>query len=155
MLRIVKVAFAASLTSVLASASIAGGHSGDGKGFSSVVDSVTTEGTTGVIVHNTASDFWYYENAPEGWPTAAMATCHQSILFKAGQQAPAAIQIICDSVDPDGDASLWTGVVDPTTGVGSGKMVAGTGKYADAEANPTFQTIYDMGSGKSIYQFKW
>lgn len=119
------------------------------------MDSVTTEGTTGVIVHNTASDFWYYENAPEGWPTAAMATCHQSILFKAGQQAPAAIQIICDSVDPDGDASLWTGVVDPTTGVGSGKMVAGTGKYADAEANPTFQTIYDMGSGKSIYQFKW
>ena len=134
---------------------LAGGHSGDGKGFSSVVDSVTTEGTTGVIVHNTASDFWYYENAPEGWPTAAMATCHQSILFKAGQQAPAAIQIICDSVDPDGDASLWTGIVDPKTGVGSGKMVAGTGKYADAEASPTFQTIYDMGSGKSIYQFKW
>ena len=155
MLKIVKVAFAASLTSVLASASLAGGHSGDGKGFSSVVDSVTTEGTTGVIVHNTASDFWYYENAPEGWPTAAMATCHQSILFKAGQQAPAAIQIICDSVDPDGDASLWTGIVDPKTGVGSGKMVAGTGKYADAEASPTFQTIYDMGSGKSIYQFKW
>ena len=134
---------------------LAGGHSGDGKGFSSVVDSVTTEGTSGVIVHNTASDFWYYENAPEGWPTAAMATCHQSILFKAGQQAPAAIQIICDSVDPDGDASLWTGIVDPKTGVGSGKMVAGTGKYADAEASPTFQTIYDMGSGKSIYQFKW
>jgi len=134
---------------------LAGGHSGDGKGFSSVVDSVTTEGTTGVIVHNTASDFWYYENAPKGWPTAAMATCHQSILFKAGQQAPAAIQIICDSVDPDGDASLWTGIVDPKTGVGSGKMVAGTGKYADAEASPTFQTIYDMGSGKSIYQFKW
>ena len=134
---------------------LAGGHSGDGKGFSSVVDSVTTEGTTGVIVHNTASDFWYYENAPEGWPTAAMATCHQSILFKAGQQAPAAIQIICDSVDPDGDASLWTDIVDPKTGVGSGKMVAGTGKYADAEASPTFQTIYDMGSGKSIYQFKW
>ena len=133
----------------------AGGHSGDGKGFSSVVDTVTTEGTTGVIVHNTASDFWYYENAPEGWPTAAMATCHQSILFKAGEQAPSAVHIVCDSVDPDGDASLWTAVVDPATGVGSGKMVAGTGKYADAEVNPTFQTIYDMGSGKSIYQFKW
>ena len=34
-------------------------------------------------------------------------------------------------------------------------MIAGTGKYADEEANPTFQTIYDLGSGKSIFQFKW
>ena len=83
-----------------------------------------------------------------------MATCDKSILFKAGQRAPAAIQIICDGIDPDGHASLWTVVLDHATGVGSGEMIAGTGKYAEAEANLAFQRIYEIGAEKSIYQFK-
>ena len=78
----------------------------------------------------------------------------KSILFKAGQRAPAAIQIICDGVDPDGHALLSTVVLDHATGVGSGKMVAGTGKYAEAETNLALQTIYEIGAEKSIYQFK-
>ena len=61
-----------------------------------------------------------------------MATCDKSILFKAGQRAPAAIQIICDGVDSDGRELLRTVVLDYATGVGSGKIVAGTGKYSEA-----------------------
>ena len=61
-----------------------------------------------------------------------MATCDKSILFKAGQRAPAAIQIIWDGVDSDGRELLRTVVLDYATGVGSGKIVAGTGKYSEA-----------------------
>ena len=32
----------------------------------------------------------------------------------AGQQAPSSINGICESVDPDGDASVWLAVIDPT-----------------------------------------
>ena len=76
-----------------------------------------------------AKDFWQYQNAPEGWPTAAMATCHFTILMAVGAQVPSSINGICESVDPDGDASVWVAAIDPSTGFGNGKLTGGTGKY--------------------------
>jgi hypothetical protein len=35
---------------------------------------------------------------------------------------------VCESIDPDGDASVWYGEISPTFGY-DGKLVAGTGKY--------------------------
>ena len=52
--------------------------------------------------------------------------------------------MLCESVDADGDANIWTATVDPKTGVGSGVMTAGTGKYANLTVKPTFQTIYQI-----------
>ena len=76
----------------------------------------TTEGKKGVFVHNTADDFYQYENAQEGWLTATMATCHQTVLFKVASESPIATQIICDSVDPDGDVSVLICSADLATG---------------------------------------
>ena len=137
------------------SLAIAEGHNGNGQGFSTTVSSTTMAGTSGSIIHSIAEDFWNYENAPEGWPTAAMATCHFTIVVPAGQQAPSSINGICESVDPDGDASVWTAAIDPSTGVGKGNLTSGTGKYAGVEAFPTFQTSFQLDAEHSIYDFKW
>ncbi|MDB2469602.1 hypothetical protein N9X39_06030 [Alphaproteobacteria bacterium] len=91
-----------------------------------------------------AEDFWQYQNAPEGWPTAAMATCHFTMLMAAGEQAPSSINGICESVDPDGDASVWVAAIDPSTG-----------KYKGVKALPTFQTTFQIDATHSIYNFKW
>ena len=85
---------------------VADGHNGNGQGFSSTVSSTTMEGKSGSIVHMVAEDFWHYQNAPQGWPTATMATCHFTMVMAAGQQAPSSINGICESVGPDGDASV-------------------------------------------------
>lgn len=82
MFKIVGVALALTLKFVLASVSLAEGRTGDGKCRSIALGSAITEGTTGVIVHNTASDSWYNETAAEGKPTAAMATCRQRYSFQ-------------------------------------------------------------------------
>ena len=155
MSRLLKVGLTITLLSLLAPFAVAEKTQGSGKGFSTIADSKTIEGKSGTIVHNTAVDYWHYEKAPKGWPTAVMATCHQSILFKAGSPAPIAIQMICESVDKEGDASVWVGKVDPKTGVGQGEMVSGTGKYANIEVKPTFQTIYQIDTGHSVYKFSW
>ena len=119
------------------SLAIAEGHNGNGQGFSTTVSSTTMAGTSGSIIHSIAEDFWNYENAPEGWPTAAMATCHFTIVV------------------PDGDASVWTAAIDPSTGVGKGNLTSGTGKYTGVEAFPTFQTSFQLDAKHSIYDFKW
>ncbi|MFQ3184714.1 MAG: hypothetical protein ACI901_001815 [Octadecabacter sp.] len=89
-----------------------------------------------------SEDIWHYQKAPEGWSTATMATCHYTMLMEAGQQAPLSINGVCESVDPNGDASVWLAVIDTSTGVGTGSMTSGTGKYNGNELKPTFQTTY-------------
>ena len=140
---------------ISSSFAVAEGHNGNGQGFSSIVSSTTKEGKSGSIVHMVAEDFWHYQNAPEGWPTAAMATCHYTMLMEAGQQAPSSINGICESVDPDGDASVWLAAIDTSTGIGTGSMTSGTGKYKGAEILPTFQTTFQIDATHSIYDFKW
>jgi hypothetical protein len=126
-----------------------------GQGFSSTVSSTTIEGKSGSIVHVVAEDFWQYQNAPEGWPTAAMATCHYTIMMAAGEQRPSSINGICESVDPDGDASVWTAAIDTSTGIGTGSLASGTGKYKGVKALPTFQTSFQIDATHSVYNFKW
>jgi len=46
--------------------------------------------------------------------------------------------------DPDGDASVWTGLVHPETAMGSGKIVTGAGKYVSTDLNPTLQTTVQI-----------
>ena len=136
------------------SAAHADGHY-NGQGFSSVVSSSTIEGKSGSIVHMIAEDFWQYQNAPDGWPTAAMATCHFTMLMAAGEQASSSINGICESVDPDGDASVWVAAIDPSTGIGNGNLTSGTGKYKGVKALPTFQTTFQIDAAHSICDFKW
>jgi hypothetical protein len=69
-----------------------------------------------------------------------IATCYHTVLMAAGQQAPSSINGVCGSVDLDGDASVWTVLVHPETGMGSGKIVSGAGKYVGTDLNPTLQT---------------
>ena len=57
--------------------------------------------------------------------------------------------------DPDGDASVLTAAIDPSTGVGKGNLTSGTGKYTGVEAFPTFQTSFQLDAKHSIYDFKW
>ena len=140
---------------LLPATAFADGHNGHGQGFSSTVSSTTIEGKSGSIIHMVSEDIWHYQKAPEGWPTAAMATCHYTMLMEAGQQAPSSINGICESVDPDGDASVWLAVIDTSTGIGTGSMTSGTGKYNGAELKPTFQTTYQIDATHSIYNFKW
>ena len=135
-------------------AALADGHY-NGQGFSSIVSSTTMEGKSGSIVHMIAEDFWQYQNAPEGWPAAAMATCHFTMLMAAGKQAPSSINGICESVDPDGDASVWVAAIDPSTGIGNGNLTSSTGKYKGVKALPTFQTSFQIDATHSIYDFKW
>jgi len=145
----------AAILATSGSLAVAGGHNGNGQGFSSTVSSTTMKGKSGSIVHMVAEDFWHYQNAPQGWPTATMATCHFTMVMAAGQQAPSSINGICESVGPDGDASVWIAAIDPTTDIGKGNLTSGTGKYNGAEAFPTFQTTFQIDATHSIYDFKW
>jgi hypothetical protein len=77
------------------------------------------------------------------------------MLMAMGEKAPASINGICESVDPDGDASVWVAVIDPTTGSGNGNLTSGTGKYKGVKALPTFQTTFQIDATHSIYDFKW
>ena len=144
----------AAAVSLLPATAFADGHY-NGQGFSSTVSSTTIEGKSGSIVHVVAEDFWQYQKAPEGWPTAAMATCHFTIMMAAGEQSPSSINGICESVDPDGDASVWTAAIDTSTGIGTGSLASGTGKYKGVKALPTFQTTFQIDATHSVYNFKW
>ena len=81
--------------SLLPATTFADGHNGHGQGFASTVSSTTIEGKSGSITHMISEDIWQYQKAPEGWPKAAMATCHYTILMEAGQQAPSSINGVC------------------------------------------------------------
>ena len=144
----------ATILAASGSTALADGHY-NGQGFSSVVSSSTIEGKSGSIVHTIAKDFWQHQNAPDGWPTAAMATCHFTILMAAGGQAPSSINGVCESVDPDGEASVWVAAIDPSTGIGNGNLTSGTGKFKGVKALPTFQTTFQIDAAHSVYDFKW
>jgi hypothetical protein len=110
------------------------------------------KGKTGHIVHSITQDFWRYSKAPKGWPGAAVGTCHQTILLSP-ENTPINIRVTCESVDGDGDASVWSGVVDPATGKGKGKLLAGTGKYANGIGDITFATVIQIDENNSVYGF--
>jgi len=140
---------------VVSTSALADSHNGNGQGFSTITSSTTISGKTGTITHLVTDDIWNYENAPADWPKAAVATCNYTLMIAAGQQAPSSIHVICESIDPDGDASVWTGSVDPSTGIGTGEMTNGTGKYAEVEVNVTFQTTLQIDGTHSVFDFKW
>ena len=65
------------------SLALAGGHSGlGGNGTGVVVAIKTMEGKSGVLVHQTTSDVWIYDNPPEGFPKATSATCSNLLLLR-------------------------------------------------------------------------
>ena len=120
--------------------------------MSSTSSSSMKKGKTGHIVHSITQDFWRYSKAPKGWPGAAVGTCHQTILLSP-ENTPINIRVTCESVDGDGDASVWSGVVDPATGKGKGKLLAGTGKYANGIGDITFATVIQIDENNSVYGF--
>ena len=81
---------------------------------------------------------------PAGWPKVVIAACYHTALMAAGRQATPSINEVCGSVDPDGDASVWTVLVHPETGMGSGKIVSSAGKYVSTDLNPTLQTTVQI-----------
>ena len=111
------------------SLALAGGHSGlGGNGTGVVVDLKTMEGKSGVLVHQTTSDVWIYDNPPEGFPKATSATCSQFIAFAMGQEQPVGGALACQVVDPNGDVAIQSGAfqADGTVLI---TQVAGTGKW--------------------------
>ena len=79
-----------------------------------------------------------------------MATCQQKYSLWNLSTASATIQIIFDRVEKT--VSYRFG---PTMSAGCAKMGTWIVKNADEEAIPTSQAIYDLGSWKSICQFKY
>ena len=114
---------------LMPSLALAGGHSGlGGNGTGVVVDLKTMEGKSGVLVHQTTSDVWIYDNPPEGFPKATSATCSQFIAFAMGQEQPVGGSFTCQVVDVDGDVALQSGAFQPD-GTALITQVAGTGKW--------------------------
>ena len=114
---------------LMPSLALAGGHSGlGGNGTGVVVDLKTMEGKSGVLVHQTTSDVWIYDNPPEGFPKATSATCSQFIAFAMGQEQPVGGALACQVVDPNGDVAIQSGAfqADGTVLI---TQVAGTGKW--------------------------
>jgi len=122
-------------------------------GFQTPTSTEMMEGTTGNIMHLTSSDVWDYAQAPDGWPTVVTATCHNSVLMLPDGSVGGGIGV-CESIDPDGDASVWYGEISPTFGY-DGKLVAGTGKYQKM-VGATFagQVTGQLPNGTSIYHVK-
>ena len=114
---------------LMPSLALAGGHSGlGGNGTGVVVDLKTMEGKSGVLVHQTTSDVWIYDNPPEGFPKATSAKCSQFIAFAMGQEQPVGGSFTCQVVDVDGDVALQSGAFQPD-GTALITQVAGTGKW--------------------------
>ena len=98
---------AGSILALMPTLALAGGHSGlGGTGTGITVDNEVMEGKTGVLVKNTTSDVWTWDNPPEGFYTATAATCTQVLTFAVGQEQPVGFVATCMSVDPDGDVSV-------------------------------------------------
>ena len=66
-----------------------------------------------------------------------IAIGYYTVLMATGEQAPSSVNGVCESIGLDGDTSVWTDLVHLVTGVGSGKMVSGAGKFVGTDLNPT------------------
>ena len=138
---------AGSILALMPTLVLAGGHSGlGGTGTGITVDNEVMEGKTGVLVKNTTSDVWTWDNPPEGFYKATAATCTQVLTFAVGQEQPVGFVATCMSVDPDGDVSVSLLTPHPdgaliTQTSGTGKWEAYTGvkwigvKYIQIDAN--------------------
>ena len=73
-----------------------------------------------------------------------IAICYYTVLMATGQQAPSSVNGVCESIGLDGDTSVWTVLVHLETGMGSGKIVSGAGKYVSTDLNPTLQTTVQI-----------
>ena len=122
-------------------------------GFQTTTATEMMEGKTGNIMHLTSNDVWDYAQAPDGWPTIVEATCHNTVLMLPNGGVAGGIGV-CESIDPDGDASVWYGEISPTFGY-DGKLLAGSGKYEKmVGAQFVGQVTGQLQSGASIYHVK-
>ena len=141
-------------STIFSGAAFADGHSlWPAVGFQTPTSTDMMEGKTGNIMHLTSNDVWDYAQAPEGWPKMVTATCHNSVLFLPDGGVAGGVGV-CESIDPDGDASVWYGEISPTFGY-DGKLVAGTGKYEKmVGAKFDGQVTGQMADGSAIYHVK-
>ena len=122
-------------------------------GFQTTTATDMMEGTSGNILHVTSTDIWDYAQAPDGWPTIVEATCHNTVLTLPDGSVAGGIGV-CESIDPDGDASVWYGEISPTFAY-DGKLLAGSGKYEKmVGAQFTGQVTGQLQNGASIYHVK-
>ena len=99
------------------------------KAFTDTKSSEIVEGTSGHINHQISINTWDWSEAPDGWPRAVTATCHQTTVLSVEKQ-PLFGTWICESADQDGDVSIWRGIWNATAQESTGEMIGGTGKYA-------------------------
>ena len=111
--------------------SFSGGHSGfGGKGTAVTIENEVMKGKSGVLVKNTSSDVWMWNNLPKGFPSTTSAQCTQFIAFATGQEQPIGFSFTCLSVDPEGDVSMSVGAPHKS-GRALITQVAGTGKWEE------------------------
>ena len=139
----------ASTLALMPTLALASGHSGlGGIGTVVTVDNEVIEVKTGVLVKNTTSDVWIWDNPPEGFSKATAATCTQVLTFAVGQEQPVGFVATCMSVDPDGDVSVSLltphpegALITQTSGTGKweayngGKWIGGTDIQIDASTS--------------------
>jgi len=112
--------------------SLAEGHDlFSNKFFSTITSEEMMEGKTGHIHHATNDSLWDWTDAPDGWPKANSAKCHLSNVL-SDEKKPLFGVWFCESIDPDGDVSLWSGSWNVAKKISTGHLVGGTGKYANA-----------------------
>ena len=130
----------------------AGGHmkGWEATGTQIPISSETVTGKTGSITHMKSTDIWDYSKAPEGMPRVVKATCHNTVVTNSGGAMLGGIGV-CESVDPNGDVSLFYGTFGKD-GVYSATMAQGTGvyeKYVGLEITGGF--IGQLPDGSGIY----
>ena len=137
-----------------ASLSWADAHSGwGGKSYSKSLGDTVTPGKTGTLIHSSTSDVWDWSEAPEGWPMAVTATCHQTNVISP-ENTHLFGRFICESVDGDGDISIWLGTWDGVNNIGTGKILFGTGKYENVKMNDfTIKPVEAISSDTNILAF--
>ena len=147
---------AALLLSAFATGSaFAGGHmkAWEASGTQIPVSSETKTGKSGSITHLISTDIWDNSKAPANIPRVVKATCHNTVVNDSNGAMLGGVGV-CESVDGDGDVSLYIGTFG-RDGVYSATLSQGTGKYKDyVGVKLTGGFIGQTSSGEGIYHMK-
>lgn len=150
-----RLVFITILAAFIPTIAFADGHTTPGAGYGTAitVGSKKIEGTSGVLVHQTTSDVWIWENPLKGFPKATSATCDQFFAFASGQQQPIGGSFTCQSVDGSGDVLISTGAFQ-SDGTALITQIAGTGKWAQ-HVGTQFIGKTDIQADMSTSVYSW
>ena len=118
-----------------------------------IISNTSIEGSSGSIQHISSKDIWDYANAPQGFPRAVEAICHNVISFDSDKKMLGGYGSCEMMADPDGDVALYLGTFG-ADGAYSGSQISGTGKYASYNGSK-FEAGWtgQLPDGRGVYSF--